>query len=82
MDTPCPHGFGRQRHNTGVLYDETPHEKPAPDMFKREIWPKLRSRPVIELVRATGLSYSYCNHIKNGRMVPHARWWGVLRELV
>ena len=40
----------------------------------------LLSLPVIELVRATGLSYSYCNHIKNGRMVPHARWWEVLRR--
>ncbi len=30
---------------------------------------------MIELVRATGLSYFY-NHVKNGRMVPHPRRWG------
>jgi CRISPR-associated endonuclease Cas1 len=31
--------------------------------------------------RATGLSLSYCAQIKQGRRVPHARYWSALRAL-
>ena len=51
-------------------------------MFEREIWPKLRSLQVIALVRATGLSYGYCNQIKLGHKTPHPRWWEVLPRRV
>ena len=58
------------------------NERPDPALFKREIWPKLRSLPVIALVQATGLSYGYCNQIKLGHKTPHPRWWDSLKELV
>jgi hypothetical protein len=51
-------------------------------VFKRDIWPKLSSLQVIVLVRATGLSYGYCNQNKLGHVTPHRRWWETLRELV
>ena len=53
-----------------------------PEHYRRHIWPTLKSTPVIEIARATGLSYSYCNHIKNGKKIPHPRWWERLGELV
>ena len=46
-------------------------EKPESDTYTRDIWSKFRTLPVIEPVRVTGLSYSYCNHIKNGRSAQH-----------
>ena len=52
------------------------------EMERGVIWPKLQSLPVIALVRATGLSYGYCNQIKLGHKTPHPSWGGVLRELV
>jgi hypothetical protein len=47
-----------------------------------EIWPKLRSLQVIALVRATGLTYGYCNQINLGHVTTHPRWWDSLNALV
>ena len=58
------------------------NERPDPAIFRREIWPNLRSLPVSALVRATGLSYGYCNQIKLGHKTPHPRWWETLNGVV
>jgi hypothetical protein len=60
-------GERQAQHRRALSKWDREHNKPDPAIFKREIWPKLKSLQVITLVRATGLSYSYCNHIKNGR---------------
>ena len=70
-----------KHRRTGARWNRE-NERPDLAIFKREIYPKLKSLPVSALVRATGLSYGYCNQIKLGHKTPHPRWWGVLRELV
>lgn len=52
-----------------------------PEHYKRHILPELQSVRVIEIVRATGLSYPYCNGIKNGKRIPHPRWWERLERI-
>jgi CRISPR-associated endonuclease Cas1 len=63
-----------QRDNPGV--------RPDPDMFLREIQPRLTDRTTRELQAATGLSESACSRIRRGKLVPHFRHWAALRRLV
>jgi len=50
-----------------------------PEVFLREIQPKLQGVRLRELVEATGLSLPYCSLIRQGKRVPHARHWERLR---
>ena len=36
---------------------------------------------VVRIVGATGLSLAYASLIRQGRRVPHFRWWEVLEQL-
>ena len=47
-----------------------------------EIRPKLKTVSLLETMRATGLSRTYCGMIRRGVRVPHPRHWEALRELV
>jgi CRISPR-associated endonuclease Cas1 len=57
-------------------------ERPDPEVFRVEILPELRHKPIGELMAATGLSEHYCSLIRLGKRVPHARHWQALRRLV
>ena len=51
-------------------------------IFEIEISPKLKTVSLLETMRATGLSRTYCGMIRRGVRVPHPRHWEALRELV
>jgi hypothetical protein len=57
-------------------------DRPDPAVFRSEILPGLRRKPIGELVAATGLSEHYCSLIRLGKKVPHARHWDALRKVV
>ena len=57
-------------------------EEPDPATFERDIRPKLKTVSLLETMRATGLSRTYCGMIRRGVRVPHPRHWEALRELV
>jgi hypothetical protein len=50
--------------------------------FVKEIQPKLKTVSLLETMRATGLSRTYCGMIRRGVRVPHPRHGGALRRLV
>jgi hypothetical protein len=53
-----------------------------PEIFTREIGPKLAAVSLAAMMRATGLSGPYCSMIRRGARVPHPRHWEALRALV
>jgi CRISPR-associated endonuclease Cas1 len=55
-------------------------EVPDPSVFRDEILPGLRDKPISQLVAATGLSEHYCSLIRLGKRVPHPRHWDALRH--
>jgi uncharacterized Zn finger protein (UPF0148 family) len=59
-------------------------EHPGPydrETYLREILPRLQEVTVTQIVRATGLSQSYCWQVRAGRRVPHPMYWGALASL-
>ena len=52
-----------------------------PAIFEEEIRPKLKTVSLLETMRATGLSRTYCGMIRRGVRVPHPRHWEALRKL-
>jgi CRISPR-associated endonuclease Cas1 len=52
------------------------------DFYKKEIMPKLPSRPNSGLARYLGVSRSYATEIRYGRVVPHPRHWLTLFKLL
>jgi CRISPR-associated protein Cas1 len=57
------------------------HERPDPEIFRREILPRLANVPVGALMRATGLSKRYVWLIRRGGYVPHPRHWEALSKI-
>jgi hypothetical protein len=57
-------------------------EELDPAIFEKEIGPKLKTVSLLETMRATGLSRTYCGMIRRGVRIPHPRHWGALSELV
>lgn len=53
-----------------------------PDVFTREILPKLHGVSLAKMAEATGLSQQYCSTIRRGLKVPHFRHWHSLECLV
>jgi CRISPR-associated endonuclease Cas1 len=51
---------------------------PSREVFEQKILPGLQSVTIPSMVRATGLSRSYCSMIRRGLYVPHARHWEAL----
>jgi hypothetical protein len=52
------------------------------ERFKSEVLPVLGSLPLSAIARVTGLSVSACSRIRSGKLMPHARHWQPLSELV
>ncbi len=67
-----------RRRREEVEWDRT-HEKPDPQVFRREILPLLQAATLPQMRAATGLSLTMCARIRRG-YVPHARHWEGLRR--
>ncbi len=63
-------------------WERNQSEEMDPAIFETEIAPKLGNVSLLETMRATGLSRTYCGMIRRGVRIPHPRHWGALRELV
>ena len=76
---------GRQNSMTLLANSEWERSQTGefdPAIFEREIRPKLKTVSLLETMRATGLSRTYCGMIRRGVRIPHPRHWEALRELV
>jgi hypothetical protein len=70
----------RQRMNE-IRAWEAQHQRPDPEVFRREILPLLRTIPIRRIAREVGISLRYASLIRRGEYVPHPRWWEKLRVL-
>ena len=52
-----------------------------PDLYRRDIFPKLEKVKLAQLVEATGYSKGHCSHIRAGQFVPHVSTWPALARL-
>lgn len=55
-----------------------PHDR---SLYRSEILPMLTEVTLPEMMRATGLTSSYCWRIKRGERIPHPMHWEALRSL-
>ena len=69
-----------RRHREAGEWDRT-HEKPDPEVFRREILPLLQDVPLSQMKAATGLSVTMCARIRRG-YAPHPRHWEGPRRLI
>ena len=60
--------------NPGATYD--------PELFRREILPRLGTVPLSEIIEAAGCSKAYASDIRRGKGTPHVSAWVVLGALV
>jgi CRISPR-associated endonuclease Cas1 len=60
--------------NPGVVYD--------PELFRREILPRLANVPLSEIVEAAGCSKASASDIRRGKRTPHVSTWAALAGLV
>ncbi len=56
------------------------HGRPDPTQFKRDVLPGLVNMTLRQMQAATDLSRALCTKIRRGDVVPHPRYWEVLRE--
>jgi CRISPR-associated endonuclease Cas1 len=57
------------------------HKRPDPEEFRKRILPKLKTVPLGQMVKATGLSLIYCSLVRRGVYLPHPRHWESLQAL-
>ena len=50
--------------------------------YRREILPKLKAVPTVQIQRSLGIARPQCAAIRAGRRIPHPRHWEALRALV
>jgi CRISPR-associated endonuclease Cas1 len=60
--------------NPGAVYD--------PELFRREILPRLTKVKLAEIAEATGCSKAYASDIRRGKWTPHVSTWAALGALV
>lgn len=68
-----------RRRAEQLVWDREHPGRPDPEVYRREILPKVELMSLKAISRATGLSVSYCARIRRGGLVPHRRWWEALR---
>ncbi|HVA90464.1 MAG TPA: CRISPR-associated endonuclease Cas1, partial [Chloroflexota bacterium] len=68
-----------RRTQEAAAWEAAAERIPDPSEFA-PILKAIQAASVAKLMRATGLSRTYCEQIKSGRKVPHPRHWGVLLE--
>jgi CRISPR-associated protein Cas1 len=75
-------GAANARRAAEHLAWEAEHDRPDPDIFRREILPAIRDIPLRRLAKATGLSLQYVGKVRRGLFVPHPRHWQGFRASV
>ena len=63
-------------------WERSQTEEMDPAIFEGEIGPKLKTVSLLETMRATELSRTYCGMIRRGVRILHPRHWEALRILV
>ncbi|MGP8163329.1 MAG: CRISPR-associated endonuclease Cas1, partial [Acidimicrobiales bacterium] len=61
------------RANPGALYD--------PELFRREILPRLQTVKLSEIAEAAGCSKASASDIRRGKWTPHVSTWSALADL-
>jgi transcriptional regulator with XRE-family HTH domain len=59
--------------NPGAVYD--------PELFRREILPRLALLKLSEIAEAAGCSKAYASDIRRGKWTPHVSTWAALSKL-
>ena len=62
------------RANTGTVYD--------PDLFRREILPRLGTVPLAEIMEAAGFCKASPSDYRRGKRTPHVSTWKALAAIV
>jgi CRISPR-associated endonuclease Cas1 len=52
-----------------------------PELFRREILPRLATVKLADIMEAAGVSKAYASTIRTGKITPHVSTWEALREL-
>ena len=60
--------------NSGTVYD--------PELFRRDILPRLRTVPLAEIMEAAGCCKASASDYRRGKRTPHASTWGALAALI
>lgn len=63
-----------ERANPGAVYD--------PELFRRDILPRLATVKLPEIVEATRMSKAGATDVRRGKRTPHVSTWGPLADLV
>jgi hypothetical protein len=53
-----------------------------PELFRRDILPRLGTAPLSEIAEAAGCSKASASDIRRGKWTPHVSTWGALGRLV
>lgn len=69
------------KRNEEVVSWDRVHPRPDPEVFTRDVLPRLQGIPLRVIMEATGLSKRYCALIRLGQQVPHCRHWAALASL-
>jgi CRISPR-associated endonuclease Cas1 len=56
-------------------------KRPDPEVYRREVLPIVEGMSLRAMRLATGLSLAQCARIRRGDLVPHPRWWNLLKRL-
>jgi hypothetical protein len=59
--------------NPDAVYD--------PELFPREILPRLAGLKLSEIVKATGMSKAFASQVRAGKFTPHVSTWSALDRL-
>ena len=70
----------KKRRRANIKWDKQ-GGRPDPELFRTQILPKLTDIPLKTIVKATGLSKSYCSLIRRGEVIPHPSHWEALYAL-
>ncbi|MGC9961769.1 MAG: CRISPR-associated endonuclease Cas1 [Acidimicrobiales bacterium] len=52
-----------------------------PELFRRDILPRLSTAKLSEIVEATGMSKAFASQVRAGKFAPHVSTWRALAEL-
>jgi hypothetical protein len=52
-----------------------------PEMFRREILPRLGTVPLVQIMEAAGCCKASASDYRRGKRTPHVSTWGALAEL-
>lgn len=75
------HATKERTHALDRAWNAEHREKPDPDIFFRDVLPRIQGVPLRRLAEVTGLSFTHCGQIRRGLKVPHPRHWEALRAL-